>query len=432
MPELNPQATKLNEAIQHSSAVIFNLLSERGREIFFPHAGILGQTAEAKGKELNATIGMACNDSGSIMCLDCMSGEISIDDELVFPYASSFGSKKLRESWQKKIVSKNPTIEQSNISMPVVTSALTHGLNVVGYLFMDANTEIIMPEPYWGNYNLTFNITFGSKIITFPLFKDGKFNIKGLREKLNAGGPKKVILLNFPNNPSGYTPTNEETKAIVNAVSEYSKKQNVIVISDDAYFGLVYEPGVSEESIFSKFYKLSENILAVKIDGITKEDYAWGLRVGFVTFGCKNGSPELYNALEDKAAGAVRATISNVSHLSQSLILQAFDKEKYEEEKTERKKILRSRYEEIKKVISDNPQYEKYFKPLPYNSGYFMCLALSGKLDAEEIRKHLLESYDTGIIAVNNYLRIAYSSLAQKKLKDVFNNIYLACQDKEK
>ena len=74
MSELNPQAIKLNEAIKNSNSVIFDLLSNRGKEIFFPHAGILGQTAEAKGKKLNATIGMACNDNSSIMCLDCLTG----------------------------------------------------------------------------------------------------------------------------------------------------------------------------------------------------------------------------------------------------------------------------------------------------------------------------------------------------------------------
>lgn len=432
MPELNPQAIKLNKIIKDSSPKVFDLLTDRGKKIFFPHSGILGQTKEANGKDINATIGMAFNDDKSIMCLGCISEEVSIDNQEVFPYASSFGNKELRESWQKMIIKKNPDLRQSEISMPIVTNALTHGLTIIGYLFLDENTEIIMPEPYWGNYNLTFTTTFGSTINTFPLFKDDKFNIEGFRDKLNENESRKVILLNFPNNPSGYTPTDEEVDAIIDLIADFAMKQKIAVIIDDAYFGLVYEDGVFKQSIFSKLHNLSENILAVKVDGITKEDFAWGLRVGFITYGCKEGSSELYSALEDKTAGAVRATISNVSQLSQSLILQAFDKEKYEEEKTERREVLKSRYEEIKKIISGNPHYKKYFKSLPFNSGYFMCLALSEKLDAEEIRKHLLESYDTGVIAVNNYIRIAFSSLAQNKLNNIFNNIYLACQDKEK
>ena len=48
-------------------------------------------------------------------------------------------------------------------------------------------------------------------------------------------------------------------------------------------FGLVYENGIFKESLFSKLADLHENVLAVKVDGATKEDYAWGFRVGFIT-----------------------------------------------------------------------------------------------------------------------------------------------------
>lgn len=92
-------------------------------------------------------------------------------------------------------------------------------------------------------------------------------------------------------------------------IADYAEQKALVVICDDAYFGLVYKKGIDQESIFSRLYHLHENILAVKIDGITKEYFAWGLRMGFVTYGCKNGSRKFYQALEDKTAGAVRATV---------------------------------------------------------------------------------------------------------------------------
>jgi len=79
--------------------------------------------------------------------------------------------------------------------------------------------------------------------------------------------------------------------------------------------------------------------------------------------------------------------------------------------------------------LHDYQQYKKYFQALPYNSGYFLCLKLSGSLKAEQIRQHLLEKYDTGLIVVDNLLRVAYSSLTKEKLEELFNNIYLACGD---
>ena len=59
----------------------------------------------------------------------------------------------------------------------------------------------------------------------------------------------------------------------------------VVVLIDDAYFGLVFEPGVYTQSIFTELSDRSPNLLAVKIDGATKEDYVWGFRVGFLTYG---------------------------------------------------------------------------------------------------------------------------------------------------
>ena len=55
--ELNPQAKELNEKIKRDNPAVYELLSEKGRAIYFPKKGILAQTAEAKGKKINATIG---------------------------------------------------------------------------------------------------------------------------------------------------------------------------------------------------------------------------------------------------------------------------------------------------------------------------------------------------------------------------------------
>ena len=59
---MNPQAEELNRIISENSPVTMNLLSKRGKNIFFPKKGILGQTADAKGKRINATIGAAIED----------------------------------------------------------------------------------------------------------------------------------------------------------------------------------------------------------------------------------------------------------------------------------------------------------------------------------------------------------------------------------
>jgi aspartate/methionine/tyrosine aminotransferase len=266
--------------------------------------------------------------------------------------------------------------------------------------------------------------------VKFNLFKNGQFDLKSFGEKLNEGGiGKKVLILNFPNNPSGYSPTNSEFNSIVDILKSAAEKGNKIVtITDDAYFGLVYEDGIEKQSIFAPLSQLHENLLAVKVDGATKEDYVWGFRVGFITYGTKHGDSELYGALESKTAGAIRGNISNAANISQSLLLAAFNSDEYAAQKKAKYHIMKERYDAVKSALEDK-KYKKFFEAIPYNSGYFMCVRLAEGLSGEKIRQILIEKYSIGLISLGNVLRIAYSAVAASDVKEMFEGIYLACKD---
>ncbi|MCJ7813431.1 aminotransferase class I/II-fold pyridoxal phosphate-dependent enzyme [bacterium] len=428
MNPINTQAEELNQKIQYTNQVIYNLLSQKGRAIYFPKSGVLKQTAEAKGKRFNATIGMAIEDDGSPMRLPSIAQYLSLDPKEVFPYAPSYGIPELRKVWQKSIYTKNPSLK-GKISLPVVTNALTHGLSMAGYMFINSGDKIIITDKFWGNYRLIFENGYGGILSPFNTFDGDEFDLKSFRKKLKEEPGKQIVLLNFPNNPAGYTPTIDEIKKIVEILTESANSGNqIVVIADDAYFGLIYKPGIFKESIFARLADLHENIVAVKLDGATKEDFVWGLRVGFITYASKGISEEACLALEEKTAGAVRGNISNASHLSQSLILKALSSPTYQKEKKEKYILLKSRFEKVGQVLKNNKdKYFDYFKPLPYNSGYFMCIELQKGLEGETIRKKLLDQYSTGVIAIGNLLRIAFSSLAGNDIPDLFENIYKAC-----
>ncbi len=426
--QLNPQAQNLNNIITKDCQAIFNLLSNKGRAIFFPKEGILAQAAEARGKKINATIGIAIEDDLTPMRLRCIEENISIDPIDAFPYAPSFGKPELRKKWQEMIFKKNPSLK-GKLSLPVVTNALTHGLSIVGYLFVDENDKIILPDKFWGNYKLTFVNAYGAVIDTFNTFADNGFDLDSLRSKLNEEGTKKILLLNFPNNPTGYSLTEEEADKIALIIKQAAESgKEILVICDDAYFGLVFKDGIFKESIFSKISDIHENVLAVKLDGATKEDYVWGFRVGFISYASKNITDEACSALEAKTAGAIRGNISNAPHVSQSLVLKGFSSGNYEKEKKEKYATLYERFKEVEDVLSDK-KYDEYFEPLPFNSGYFMCIKLKKSLNAEEVRKLLLRKYDTGTISVGSLLRIAFSAIAKKDIRELFDNIYKACED---
>ncbi len=427
---MNPQAEELNKIIQAKNPVIYDLLSAKGKNIFFPKKGILGQTADAKGTRINATIGAAVEDNGSPMRLESIESNIKLDPSLVFPYAPSFGRPDIRAKWQSMIFEKNPSLQGKTLSLPVVTNALTHGVSMAGYLFVDEGDQVIVPDLFWGNYNLILTHAYGAQLSKFNLFKDGGFDLEAFRAKLAEGEiGKKILILNFPNNPTGYTPTQAEIKAIVGIIKESAEAGNkIVVFSDDAYFGLVYEEGIEPESIFAPLSDLHENVLALKIDGPTKEDYVWGFRVGFMTYGVKGGDAELYGALEAKTGGAVRGNISNAANVSQSLLLSAFENEAYHAQKEAKFEIMNTRYQAVKEVLKDD-KYQQYFTALPYNSGYFMCVQLAEGLDGEQVRQILIEKYSIGLINLNNVLRVAFSAVAASDVKELFEGIYNACKD---
>lgn len=426
---MNPQAEELNQVIRQKSTPVYEMLSEKGRQIFFPRKGILGQTAEAKNTRINATIGTAVEDDGSPMRLESLAKLINLDPSLTFPYAPSFGRPDLREKWKSMLFEKNPVLGTTEISLPVVTNALTHGMSMAGYMFVNPGDEVIVPDLYWGNYNLILTNAFDAKLVKFNLFKNGQFDLEAFEAKINEGSiGKKIVLLNFPNNPTGYTPTQPEVDSIVQIIGRAADKGNKLVcIIDDAYFGLVYEEGIARESIFAPLSNLHENVLAVKLDGATKEDYVWGFRVGFITYAIKGGDAALYNALESKTAGAIRGNISNASNLSQSLMYAVYSDKNYQKQKEAKFNLMQKRYEAVKEALKEE-KYRKYFKALPYNSGYFMCIQLEGDLSAEKVRQILLSDYSIGTISLNNILRLAFSAVAADNIKEMFEGIYNACE----
>ena len=58
-----------------------------------------------------------------------------------------------------------------------------------------------------------------------------------------------------------------------------------------------------------------------------------------------------------------------------------------------------------------------------------MCIELKKGLVAEEVRKHLLDKYSTGVIVLGNVIRLAFSAVPQSKLPELVGNIYKACVD---
>ncbi|MDR2731795.1 MAG: aminotransferase class I/II-fold pyridoxal phosphate-dependent enzyme [Fibromonadaceae bacterium] len=422
-------ANTLNSNLGLESCIAYRAFSERGKRMYFPHKGILGQSAEAKSAEINATIGTAFEDDGTPLMLPVVQKSFTLPTtatHAAFLYQPSFGKAMLRKKWSEMMLKKNANLAGIKFSEPVITSALTHALSVSASLFVNSGDTLIIPDLYWDNYDLIFTESHGAKIKTFNTFVKGNFDVAALAKSLETGTDKKIVLLNFPNNPTGYTVKENEAKEICKVLTDCAEKGNdVVVLLDDAYFGLVYEDDVYKESLFGLLANAHKNLLAIKLDGPTKEDYVWGFRVGFITFGFKGATDIQLKALEDKAAGTVRATISNVASISQEVLLNAYNCENYESEKQEKYDTIKIRYEKIKEILAGHEEYGESFSAMPFNSGYFMCVKVNGA-DPEAVRKECLKNHWLGVIVLSGLIRIAFSSVALDKIEELFERLHRA------
>ena len=435
---MNPIAQDLNQIIEKGNPHIMEMLSEMGRNLFFPK-GILSQSAEAREKahKLNATIGIATERGGTMHFSSVMGSIDSIRPRESLTYAPSFGIPDLRKVWQDSLYKKNPSLEGKTISLPVATCGITHAISMVADIWLDPDDIVILPDKMWGNYNMILNVKKGAKISHYDLFSQNfGFNFEAFEEKIRTEAKqhdKLFVLLNFPNNPTGYSITVEEGNRITEFLAGIADTgKNIIAVTDDAYFGLFYEEQTLKESLFANLCNRHPRLLAVKLDGATKENFVWGLRVGFITYGCKieGDSMAVYDALERKTAGSIRGSISNASHLGQTIVLKSMQSENFIKEKEEKFKVLKNRAVRIKEVLSDS-RYKDAWDVYPFNSGYFMCIRLKS-VDAEMLRRHLLEKYGVGLISMGERdLRIAFSCLEEGDIPDLFNIILQGVEDLE-
>ena len=422
---INPLAKELNDTL--AGSVVDALMSDMGRRLYFPN-GIISQGGEAA-KEAhfaNGTIGMAVAQGTPIELDSYKKNMPSLTPRETVAYAKTAGNPDLRALWKEKIIEKNPSLKNKQFSLPILVPGLTAVLSYVSDLFVDVDKPLLAADPCWDNYELIAAARRGAEFHQFKCFENGKFNIADLEAKMKADAEKYGsvrVILNFPQNPSGYSPTVSEAKEIVRIVHEIAESgKKVLVLSDDAYFGLNYEDDIEPQSLFAYMADLHENVLAIKADGPTKEDFAWGFRAGFVTFASKGLSDAQYTALVTKFMAAIRSSVSCSSTPSQSLVMHALNDEAHNKQKIECRNMLKRRYDLVRKFV--NTHTSKVLEPLPFNSGYFMSFHVStGK--AEEIRKELLKKEGIGIIQIDPYtLRVAFSSIDEDKIDSVYTSIY--------
>lgn len=419
--------------------MVGQFLAPACRKVNYPWNGLLAQAGEAKGSRINGTLGVFLDDDLKIGILPAVADCVSLDRSKVTEYAPSHGVLGLRELWRDRLVSLGHFHPDavSQISLPVVTAGLTAGLSIAGQMFLEpGQSELVTATPNWPNYALIYEDIQNAKMREFPIFErpargdtfsPSVSNLTGALQASDRAVPQSlplVLLLNVPHNPTGYSYTQAESENIILGLREFldtHPTRRLVVIVDDAYSGFNYDPHIRQHSFFRDLAALHNRLLAVHISGATKEIYAWGLRVGFMSFGGLGLTRPDLKTLEDKAAAFIRGTLSNVSMLSQHLTIEALKSASTEKVHLEYRATLQRRFERCRKELQ-RPEVAEYYEALPFNSGYFFALRIrDGRVNSESIRKILLEKHSVGVVTIGPELvRIAFSALNEAQVPALF------------
>ncbi|GDX83758.1 hypothetical protein LBMAG42_55690 [Deltaproteobacteria bacterium] len=403
-----PNTLPLLEAEYPAAA---RLLSPLGRRAELP-LGIPQQSAQAAGCERQATIGQITAGSGLPLTLPALASHFTeLDPKSAFLYAPTAGIRALREAWKVRM-------NLPGTSLPVVTNGMSHGLSIVADLFSSPEHPIVLAQPYWDNYETIWHMRNGAEMLDFPFFgADRRFNLGGMSDRLDALRGPATLLLNFPNNPTGYAPTHAEAEAIVARI--HAHPHPLAVLCDDAYAGLYFSEACYGKSLFGALAAGAdrERLLVCKVDGATKELVFFGGRVGFLTFSAEGAVGE---ALVEKASAVLRGTISSVNAPAQAAVLAALRDPNLVAQQEEVFGVLRRRYTALSSAL-----LAEGVDALPFNSGCFAMLQLRPDQDAQEVRMRLIREQSTGVIAVPsaNALRVAFCSIDEVDIPDLVRRV---------
>lgn len=419
---IHPEAQDRNDRIKAIHPAVFEALSPLGRRSFFPK-GIPFQAAQSKNCQINATIGQITDGAGNPLPLAPLAEKLSaLNPKDAFLYSPVQGRDTARKAWHDKLVKEDARMEQ--VGMGVVSAGICHALTMGAELFFAEGDTLVVPDLYWDNYEQIFQIRLQGTFKTFHFYNEqGGFNLEGLRETLASVKGKVHLLLNFPSNPNGYSPTPREMKAISEVIVEAAQDRTVVVFCDDAYHGLVFDPEATRKSLFFELINQSPNLIPLKCDGVTKELSFFSGRVGFLTFGV---APACAAILVDKCMGLIRSGIGCPVGLSQHLMEIELADPRHDAEFEKMRMVLQKRYEILKQALARPTQQWTVF---PFNGGCFCLLKLREGLNADEVRQKLIHDESVGVVNQGDHcIRLAFCSIKETSVEPLIAALERVCE----
>ena len=333
-------------------------------------------------------------------------------------YTAASGIIELKEAIRERIsIDYGLSYENKEI---LVGSGAKHVLYNLFNVLIDEGDEVLIPAPYWVSYPEQVKISGGSPIILHTNQEDGfKITKKQIESRCNEN--TKILVLNYPSNPTGSTYNYDE----LSQITEICKEKNLIVISDEIYDKIIY----SNEKHIS-FPQLSEDAKkrTILVNGVSKTYSMTGWRIGYAA-----GNSEVISAMNNLSGQST----SNPTSISQKAAIEAFsgNQSKVEEMLGEfeiRKEYISSFLNEIEGIECFVPKGAFYVFP---DISYYFGKSFKGKeiRNSIEFTDFLLDHAKVAVVpgiefGSDKHIRISYAT-SMNDIKEGTKRIKESLQD---
>lgn len=292
---------------------------------------------------------------------------VKINSLDILAYTRSEGSDEYRQKIANYYSKHDIHLKKEDI---IVTTGGSEALLFAFGSVMDTDDEIIIPEPFYANYN-GFSTASGVNIVPVISKIEDNFALPPIEEFEKLITPKtKAILICNPGNPTGYLYSKEEIKKLAQIV----KKHDLFLIADEVYREFAYD-GVTHYSIMQE-EGLDEH--AIMIDSVSKRYSMCGARIGCLV---SKNKTVISTALKFAQARLSPPTLAQIASEAALQTPQSYF-DNVISEYVERRNILISELEKIEGV--------KVAKP----KGAFYCIVELPVKNSDNFAQWLLESFD--------------------------------------
>lgn len=288
-------------------------------------------------------------------------------DITVLEYSHSAGFDSYREKLAHYYQNQGLPINKEDI---IITTGGSEALIFAMGSTMDEGDEIIIPEPFYANYN-GFSTQNGVKVVPVMSGIESGFALPPVADFEKLITPKtKAILICNPGNPTGYLYSKEEIQQLAALV----KKHDLFLIADEVYREFVYD-GYEHFSVMNE-ESIAEN--AIMIDSVSKRFSMCGARIGCIVSKNKELMATAMKFAQARLSPPTYAQIASEAALDTP---QSYFDDVITEYKDRRETLVNG----LNKIDGVQVSMPK---------GAFYCIAKLPVENAEDFAKWLLESYD--------------------------------------